>query len=213
MALSPSQRGALLDHAQRSNALIIEDDYDGEFRHGARPLDALKTLDVQGHVFYVGTFSKSMFPSLRLGCIIAPGWAREALVAAKHATDLHGNDVVQSALAAFISEGDLARHVRRMQREYARRRSLILAALEGPLSAWLFALRSEAGLHLAAQLHDAADSQKVLAAARRHLPGIASIAELFQATDAAPGLVFGFGCIEVEKVAAYLRAFAAALAR
>ncbi|MEN5209623.1 hypothetical protein ABE493_16085 [Stenotrophomonas terrae] len=67
------------------------------------------------------------------------------------------------------------------------------------MSAWLFALRSEAGLHLAVQVHDAADSQKVLAAARRHLPGIASIAELSQATDAAPGLVFGFGCIKVEK--------------
>ncbi|KRG66741.1 hypothetical protein ABB27_12885 [Stenotrophomonas terrae] len=213
VALSPSRRGALLDHAQRSNALIIEDDYDGEFRYGARPLDALKTLDVQGRVFYVGTFSKSMFPSLRLGYIIAPGWAREALVTAKHATDPHGSDVVQTALAAFINEGDLARHVRRMQREYARRRSLILAALQGPLSAWLFPLHSEAGLHLAAQVHEGVDSQQVLAAARRHLPGIASIAELAQAPAAAPGLVFGFGCIEVEKVAEYLWTFTAALTR
>ena len=81
------------------------------------------------------------------------------------------------------------------------------------MSAWLFVLHSEAGLYLAAQVHDGVDSQKVLAAAKRHLPGIASIAELSQAVDAAPGRLFGFGCIEVEKGAAYLRAFAAALAR
>src|SRR5215467_3517016 len=88
-AMSVRRRAALLQFAQDRKAVIIEDDYDAEFRFGGRPLDALQTLDRHESVFYVGTFSKSLFPGIRLGFVVAPPWARRALVAAKHLSDVH----------------------------------------------------------------------------------------------------------------------------
>lgn len=109
--------------------MVVEDDYDGEFRFGGRPLDALQTLDRHRSVFYVGTFSKSLFLALRLGFLVAPAWARPALLAARSAADRHGATLPQLVLADFIAEGHLARHVRRMSRSYGERRRLLLAAL------------------------------------------------------------------------------------
>ncbi len=111
----------LLEFAQAHGAVIIEDDYDGEFRLGARPLDALQTLDRSESVFYVGTFSKSLFPEMRLGFVVPPPWARPALVAAKQCTDWHCAVLEQETLAAFIAEGHLARHVRKMRQVYGAR--------------------------------------------------------------------------------------------
>jgi len=89
VALSLRRRSALLDFARTHDAVIIEDDYDGEFRFGARPLDALQTLDRDALVFYVGTFSKSLFPALRKGFVVAPPWARDTLIAVKQCADSH----------------------------------------------------------------------------------------------------------------------------
>src|SRR6185503_12504523 len=87
--MSFERRAALLQFARRHGASIIEDDYDGEYRFGQRPLDALQTLDRDERVFYVGTFSKVLFPTVRVGYIVAPQWARAALIAAKQLTDRH----------------------------------------------------------------------------------------------------------------------------
>src|SRR5262249_54566255 len=129
MAMSARRRAALLDFAQARGAVVIEDDYDGEFRHAGRPLDALQTLDRADSVFYVGTFSKSLFPALRLGFVVTPPWARAALIRAKQLTDWHGAVLAQDTLAAFIAEGHLARHVRKMRRVYGERRAALLEAL------------------------------------------------------------------------------------
>ena len=121
-----------------------------EFRFGGRPLDALQTLDRAESVFYVGTFSKSLFPALRLGFAVAPAWAQGALGAAKHYADWSCSPISQETLAAFINEGHLARHVRRMRRVYASRRDVLLEGLRSELSPWLEPLPNVAGLHLAA---------------------------------------------------------------
>jgi GntR family transcriptional regulator/MocR family aminotransferase len=120
--MSLQRRTALLAFARARQAVVLEDDDDGEFRFGGRPLDALQTLDHDGLVFYVGTFSKSLFPSLRKGFIVAPPWARDALASVKHCADSHCDTITQSALAAFIREGHLARHVRHMRPIYGQRR-------------------------------------------------------------------------------------------
>jgi len=211
VALSMRRRRALLDFARSRNALVIEDDYDGEFRFGQRPLDALQTLDRDAQVFYVGTFSKSLFPSLRKGFIVAPGWARDALITVKHCADSHSDTITQSVLAAFIRDGHLARHVRRMRPIYAGRREALLAGLRGELAPWLEPIPSEAGLHLAARIRDPALAPAIFARLQRHLPGAQSIADYALSPPAQPAITFGYGIVDAEEISAALGRFRASL--
>ena len=193
--LSLARRRALLDFAQSSRAVIIEDDYDGEFRFAGKPLDALRTLDRGETVFYVGTFSKSLFPALRLGFVIVPAWARDALVAAKQACDWHAPLAPQDALAAFIAEGHLARHVRKMRRLYGERRDVLEDALARFCGDRLRVVGIGAGLHLATYLSDSISSAALIEKACE--AGIAlDPMQRFPARDReADGLVFGYGAI------------------
>lgn len=194
--MSMARRRALLAFARERDALVIEDDYDGEFRYGARPLDALQTLDRDGRVVYVGTFSKSLFPSLRIGYVVAPAWLQGALAAAREGADTCGNAQLQDALADFILEGHLARHVRRMRRVYAARRDVVLEALGGPLSPWLAPIPSEAGIHLAARFRDADMTEALMPTLRAHLPGAQPLRAFGQCDEAGNGVVLGIGCID-----------------
>lgn len=157
MAMSMRRRAELLEFARTRHAVIVEDDYDSEFRLGDRPLDALQTLDRAESVFYVGTFSKSLFPAIRLGFVVTPPWAQRALAAAKQAADWHCNTLAQDTLAAFIGEGHLARHVRKMRDVYGARRKLVLDVLERDFGDWLEPVSSDAGLHLSALARRPAD--------------------------------------------------------
>jgi histidinol-phosphate/aromatic aminotransferase/cobyric acid decarboxylase-like protein len=120
-----------------TSAVLIEDDYDSEFRFGGRPLDTLQAIDGCGHVIYVGSFSKSLLPSLRLGFLIAPPPLRAALHAASYVSGSYCQWPAQAALASLISNGLLARHVRKMRREYAARHDRILATLTTTFGEWL----------------------------------------------------------------------------
>jgi GntR family transcriptional regulator / MocR family aminotransferase len=140
VSMSARRRQALIEFARRHNAVIVEDDYDGEFRFEGSPLMALRAHQASDVVFYVGTFSKCMLPSLRLGFMIAPDWARPALVAAKNCLDWHCSMPIQLGVAAFIAEGHLARHVRKMRRVYQQRRQLLLQILDQDFSRWLEAI-------------------------------------------------------------------------
>jgi GntR family transcriptional regulator/MocR family aminotransferase len=209
-ALSPRRRAALLDFARTRRAVIIEDDYDGEFRYDGRPLDALQTLDRAGSVFYIGTFSKSLFPALRLGFVVAPPWARPALIAAKQICDWHAPVLAQDTLAAFIAEGHLARHVRKMRRVFAERRATMLRAIERHAGGSLAAIPSSAGLHLAARLRGAR-ARDVVAKAR--VGGVVIDAlETFAMLKPAPnGLVLGYGMIEPARIDEAVRRIARCL--
>jgi GntR family transcriptional regulator/MocR family aminotransferase len=211
VALSLRRRSALLAFARARNAVILEDDYDGEFRFGGRPLDALQTLDRDGRVFYVGTFSKSLFPALRKGFIVAPAWAREALVRVKQCADSHCDTVTQSVLAAFIRDGHLARHVRRMRPIYAARREALLEGIRRELGPWLEPIPSEAGLHLAARIRQPKLAQAILAKARQHLPGSQSTQEYAHGPQVPPALTIGYGVIDAEAIPAALRRLRRAL--
>ncbi|MEK8033033.1 PLP-dependent aminotransferase family protein [Ideonella sp. DXS29W] len=210
-ALSLHRRAALLDWARARHAVILEDDYDGEFRFGARPLDALQTLDRDGIVFYIGTFSKCMFPSLRKGFVVSPPWARDALLAVKHCADSHCDTITQSALAAFIHEGHLARHVRRMRALYAARRQVLLEGLQRELAAWLRPIPSEAGLHMAARIVDTAHTDAIVNAMRRCLPGAQTSAEYSMASGPPWALSFGYGTVDAEAIVPALRRMRRAL--
>jgi GntR family transcriptional regulator/MocR family aminotransferase len=200
-AMSARRRAALLDFAAAQGAVVVEDDYDGEFRFGGRPLDALQTLDRAACVFYVGTFSKSLFPSIRLGYVVAPPWAQRALIAAKRDADWHSPVIEQDTLAAFIAEGHMARHVRRMRAVYAARRKTLLEHLTDAFGQWLEPIPSIAGLHLSAFASPAADVPARMEVARRHDIGMFALRGLYTGAPARHGFAFGYGAIDERAIA------------
>jgi len=199
-AMSMRRRSALLEFAQARNAVVVEDDYDGEFRFGGRPLDALQSLDRAEVVFYIGTFSKSLFPGIRLGFVVAPPWAQRALAAAKQCADMHCAVLEQATLAAFISEGHMARHVRRMRPIYATRLGVLLNCLRRDFSRWLEPIPSVAGLHVAAFAKSALDCEAIAAQAREFDVGVYPLGPYYFAGRAKQGLLFGYGAIEEREI-------------
>jgi GntR family transcriptional regulator / MocR family aminotransferase len=199
--LSAQRRAALLNFAHTRSALIIEDDYDGEFRYTERPLDALQSLDRQQSVFYVGTFSKSILPTLRLGYIVAPSWARSPLLAAKAVSDGACCGFTQGILATLITGGHLARHVRKMQRIYRDRRRLLLDALHGDLSKWLEPIPSAAGLHVAAALKVPLSDKAIEVTALARGIGVRALSQFSLRRSATSGLALGFGAIKESDIA------------
>jgi len=213
VVMSMPRRAALLAFARARGAVIIEDDYDGEFRYGVRPLDALQTLDRDASVLYVGTFSKSLFPALRTGYIVAPPWARDVLTAVRLCSDSGGNSQLQDALGHFIVDGHLARYVRRMRHLYAERRQVLLEGLAEDLGSWLEALPGEAGIHLGTRIRQRSVAARIIARAREHTPGAQPFSRFALGEEAEPGLVFGFGCIAADAIRPALRNLARALRR
>jgi GntR family transcriptional regulator/MocR family aminotransferase len=191
---------ALLEFARKNDAVVIEDDYDCEFRFDGRPLDALQTIDQHESVFYVGTFSKSMFPQIRLGFIVAPPWALEALIAAKQDSDLLSPFLNQHALAAFIAEGHLARHIRKMRSIYGQRRWRLLDGLQRDFGRWLSPVPSFAGLHVAALLRNPEDAEEVVKRAGDQGVGLGSVGRYCLGRPDTQGLVFGYGVIAEQAI-------------
>lgn len=152
VTMSLSRRLALLEWARRAGAWILEDDYDSEYRFNGRPLEALQGLDGGRRVIYIGTFSKVLFPALRLGYLVVPAELAESFIAARRFIDVHVPLLEQMALADFITEGHFARHIRRMRLTYAERRDTLINALKGELGDMLDIAIPEAGLHLVAWL-------------------------------------------------------------
>ena len=145
LTLSLRRRLDLLEWARHSGGYILEDDYDSEFRFSGRPLASLQGLDESESVIYVGTFSKVVFPSLRLGYLIVPPGLVDAVLAYRSATEYHLPVLEQAALADFVTEGHFARHIRRMRALYAERRALLLEALQDSV---LDLDAAQTGMHL-----------------------------------------------------------------
>ena len=193
VAMSMRRRAELLEFARVNGAVVIEDDYDGEFRYGSTPRDALQTLDRSGSVFYVGTFSKSLFPGIRLGFVVAPPWARRALMTAKQCSDWHSPVLEQDALAAFISEGHMARHVRKMRKLYSERRELMMSGLQSHFSPWLEAIPSSGGMHLTALARESIDIDAIVRSARQRNMDLRSLRSYWENGNGQAGLVMGYG--------------------
>jgi GntR family transcriptional regulator/MocR family aminotransferase len=191
--LSMARRRALLDFADRHGAAIVEDDYDSEFRFSVGPLEPLHALDRSGRVLYVGTFSKTLLPSLRAGYLVAPVGLVDALLAAKQLTDGFAPLQTQAALARFLEEGLLARHVRRAAKVYAERRALLLEGLAGmPVDV----VPSAAGLHLAAFAEIGPEG---LARARAEGVAVESIAQ-HRLGEGREGVVLGYGAVVTDTI-------------
>jgi GntR family transcriptional regulator / MocR family aminotransferase len=200
MALPLERRLALLEWARRSGAFIIEDDYDSEYRYTGRPLPALQGLDRSGSVIFVGTFSKVLFPSLRLAYLILPEPLVEPLAALRFNVDRYSSTLEQAILCDFISEGHLARHIRRMRQFYAERLGVFLDASRRRLNGLLDVPSIEAGLHIAGFLPKAITSGQAAGAAAAH--GVETLAlESFvlQRRDL-HGLLLGFAAFDAPEI-------------
>jgi GntR family transcriptional regulator / MocR family aminotransferase len=163
VTMSLARRLALLEWAARTHAWVLEDDYDSEYRYGGRPLAAMQGIDATGRVIYVGTFSKTMFPALRVGYLVVPPPLVEPFSIAMRHTGHSAPVAVQAALADFIGEGHFAAHVRRMRVLYASRQARLLRAARRH---GLAGVRpAEAGMHLVAELPSAADDVALAARA------------------------------------------------
>ncbi|MEO0394517.1 MAG: PLP-dependent aminotransferase family protein [Cyanobacteria bacterium P01_A01_bin.137] len=150
--LSLPRRLALLQWAWKTGALIVEDDYDSEYRYGGRPIPSLQGLDTHASVLYVGTFSKVMFPSIRLGYLVLPESLVDVFGKAKWLADRQPPTLTQSVLAEFIAEGHLERHIRKMRLCYERRRNALVQALYEHFGQTVEILGDSAGLHVMAKL-------------------------------------------------------------
>lgn len=192
--LSLQRRLALLDHAGRCGAWILEDDYDSEYRYQGRPIPSLQGLDRAGTVIYMGTFAKTLFPALKIGYLIVPEHLVDAFGAAIRISGHVPPAAMQAALADFIGEGHYGGHVRRMRALYAERRSVVLAALDNELSPWLRAAPGEGGLQLSAFLPAKADDA-VLAGAAREAGIHVSPLSLYRLEQGRPGLYMGYASI------------------
>ncbi|HXP66617.1 MAG TPA: PLP-dependent aminotransferase family protein, partial [Steroidobacteraceae bacterium] len=200
VTMSMRRREALIEFARKRNAVIIEDDYDGEFRYEGAPLPALRTGSAADVVFYVGTFSKCMLSALRLGFIVAPGWAIGTLTAAKNCLDWHCPTPVQNAVAAFIAEGHLTRHVRKMRDIYKERRHLLLESLQEKLSDRFTLIPSFYGMHIVALARVPSDLEAVSDALARQQIKIHTLSRYFLGPPTQSGLVFGYGTVDLPEI-------------
>jgi GntR family transcriptional regulator/MocR family aminotransferase len=208
--MSLHRRLALLKWARDTGGAILEDDYDSEFRFGGRPIEPLHMLDTHGQVIYVGSFSKTMLPTLRLGFLIVPPSLRAALNAAKHLTDWHSPLALQAAMAGFIEEGLFARHVRRMRVAYEARHRLVIDVLASLFADELSVVSSSVGLHVAALARKKSVGRIAAVARQASALGVECLPLAMCAVGDArqSGLLLGYGAIareQIEKGLAVLR--------
>ncbi|SDG25927.1 transcriptional regulator, GntR family [Paraburkholderia phenazinium] len=212
MPMSLERRVELLEWAEKHHVVIVEDDYDCEFRFEGRPMESLKSLDRAGLVAYVGTFSKTIFPELRIGYVVPPRSLNVALQKAKQIGDWHTCTLTQTALARFMLDGDFARHLRRIHKHYAARRQMLLSHLHGALAQWLEPLPSAAGIHLTALLKAGLEEAPLIAAAAEAASvGLYGIAAFYTSEPKRQGLIFGYGGTSAEDIDTALQRLAGVL--
>jgi GntR family transcriptional regulator/MocR family aminotransferase len=192
VVMSLSRRFELLEWANKNSAWIVEDDYDGEFRYEGKPLMALQGLDKDNRVIYVGTFSKVLFPSLRLGYLVVPPDLVEGFTRTLSFTSYHAPMLEQVVLTDFICEGHFGRHIRRMRSFYAERQKVLRTAIKENLDDFLEVEKDVAGMHLVAWLKNGLNDIEIAEKALKH--GVYTPPLSFYCTDAKlrDGLLLGY---------------------
>ncbi|WP_420418822.1 PLP-dependent aminotransferase family protein [Pacificispira sp.] len=204
VTMTLARRLKLLDWAQRNDGWVLEDDYDSEYRYAGRPLSALQGLDRDGRVVYAGSFSKVMFPSLRIGYLVVPADLAEPFRLARAALDDHPSTIAQPALAAFIEDGHFAAHLRRMRKLYSERRAALAETLEQRLGGGIAIAPSEAGMHLLARLAPdlapgIADGE-IQTLAARHGVTVSALSAYYAGPTADRGLLLGYSAVPIDRM-------------
>tara|TARA_R110002110_G_scaffold75009_3_gene198370 strand:- start:2069 stop:3577 length:1509 start_codon:yes stop_codon:yes gene_type:complete len=200
VTLSLQRRLALLELARSANAWVLEDDYDSEYRYTGRPLASLQGLDRSGHVLYMGTFAKTLFPALRIGYLIVPDGLIDAFRTAIRLTGHIPPASLQAALADFITEGHYGAHVRRMRAIYAARRTCLIDAIDTHLHQWLAPAPGDGGMQMTAWLDPAADDRQVAAIAERADVHVMPVSAYYLGPARRNGLYLGFSAIPEARI-------------
>ena len=200
VTMSASRRLQLLDWAQNTGSWIIEDDYDSEYRYESLPIPSLQGLDPSARVIYIGTFSKVLFPSLRLGYVVIPPDLVDRFLSIRRAMDIGPPTFYQEVLANFIGEGHFARHIRRMRVLYRERRSVLVENIREELGSRVEVLGGEAGMHLAVTIRDGIDDVEVAERAARQNLWIWPLSPSYLGEVSRPGFVLGFGSTAAEEI-------------
>jgi GntR family transcriptional regulator/MocR family aminotransferase len=213
MVMSASRRLQLLDWAQKNGSWIIEDDYDSEYRYESLPIASLQGLDRDSRVLYVGTFSKVLFPALRLGYIVIPADLVARFVAVRDATDIFPPTFAQAVVADFIREGHFARHLRRTRALYRERRVALVDAIRAKLGDMLRVLGDEAGMHLVVSLSKGPNDHDVSVRAARQGLWVMPLSPCYIGKASRQGFVLGFGGTSIPEILSGVRRLRSALGR
>ena len=200
MTMSATRRMLLLNWAARTGAWIIEDDYDSEYRFGSRPIASLQGLDTDERVIYVGTFSKVMFPALRLGYVVVPKDLVPAFSAARDAADIFSSTLYQAVLTDFIREGHFARHIRRMRMLYMDRRRALVKAIHIQMGDMFEMIGAEAGMHLVALLPLGTDDVAVSRKAAQRGISAMPLSSCYSKPPTRSGLILGYGGVTAHQI-------------
>jgi GntR family transcriptional regulator/MocR family aminotransferase len=200
ITMSLPRRLALLEWARKSCALIFEDDYDSEYRYSGRPVPALQSLDRHGLVLFAGSFSKVLFPSLRLGYLVIPPDLISCFAAAKSVTTRHAPVLEQAILCDFIAEGHFARHLRRMREIYAERLSVLLESAKQSLAGLLEISQVEAGLQTVGFLRHGLDAESAANRAAACNVEVIPLSRYHRGRRAQQALQLGFAAIDTREI-------------
>ncbi len=200
MTMSAARRMQLLNWAMRNGSWIIEDDYDSEYRFGSRPIAALQGMDADERVIYVGTFSKVLFPALRVGYLVVPRDLARAFSAIRESTDIFSSTLYQAVLTDFIREGHFARHLRRMRMLYLERREALANAIAAEMGDTLEVIGEEAGMHLVALLPPRVSDVAVSLEAARNGISAMPLSICCLQSRSREGLILGYGGTDVRQI-------------
>ena len=203
MVMSLARRRSLLEYAKQHNCWIIEDDYDSEFRYGGRPIASLQGMDNCERVLYMGTFSKTMFPGLRLGYLVLPSSLSKPFVTGMEELHRSGQAPLQATMAEFMLQGHFHSHIRRMRLLYGARLELLQQAISSQFSPDVaYAVGNDAGLHLSLHLPAQCDDKAIASAAQQRGIAVRPLSNYYhEAANAKAGLVLGYACVEESAIA------------
>ena len=200
VTMSLARRYQLLEWAVERGAWIIEDDYDSEFRYTGRPLASVQGLDRHGVVIYIGTFSKTLFPGLRLGYMVVPRHVAASFAAARAVIDKYPQTINQIVLADFMAAGHFDRHLRRMRKLYDQKRLVLLEALQREMGDLLALGPSDAGMHICGYLPDELSDVQVVRAAEKRGIELLPLSEFYPGERQRNGIILGYTAIPLGQI-------------
>ncbi len=200
VTMSATRRLQLLDWAQNAGAWIIEDDYDSEYRYESPPISCLQGLDTNSRVIYIGTFSKVLFPSLRLGYIVIPPDLLERFAAVRQSMDLCPSPTNQAVLTEFIKGGHFARHIRKMRQIYGERRRVLVKEIRREFGSTCTIVGGEAGMHLTLLSNGGIEDREIAAKAAARKLWLSALSLSYVGEAPRQGFVLGFGNTRVSEI-------------